>query len=292
MILETLVSLEPSESTRVGYWATHPYHRLNVKDYVDEFCGWQPMKELIELIPVGVQKSFFTSMFQTGGRALEVLLLKKNNFTVIPNEGIVVVKNMRLLKRYKKTDSYIDDEGHKRWHTARFKAFRKPFSIQLREPFTPILLRHLDSIKQPDAYLFPSPQGHSRRFNKAHPIINNIVPDVNGQVPYSPTWEYVNIRKINDLASEDLKERLGLMRPFMAYDPELKDKVKIADEIHLWLHWFRSQRASQLVADYNFDEMDLLGYFTWEDIKTALRYAKTGLKRLTEKQSKAQVSYT
>jgi len=286
LILETLTALEPSESAHVGYWATHPYHRLNVKDYVDEFCGWKALTDLINIIPVGIQRSFFCTMFQTGGRALEVLLLKKGNFTVMPDERIVKVSDMRLLKRYEKLDSYKDAEGKNRWHTQLLKKTRKTFTIQRREPFTPILERYLEGISQPDAYLFPSPYGHHRKFKKNHSLDKDLL-DVNGNIPYSVVWAYLNIREVNRRASRDLKERLGLMRPFKTKAGEI-----IADEIHLWLHWFRSQRASQLVNDYGFDEMDLLGYFTWDDLRTALRYAKKGWRGLTAKMNKAQVSYS
>jgi hypothetical protein len=271
-------------SARAGYWVEHEYHRLNVKDYVDEFCGWKAMTELINLIPIGIQRSFFVTMFQTGGRASEVLLLKKKNFTVMPSEGIVKVEDMRLLKRYEKLDSYVAD-GKKHWHTQILKKYRKPFTIQRREPCTSILERHLDSVKQPEAYLFPSPYNHHRKFREDHTLDASLL-DVNKQVPYTVVWAYLNIREVNRNASTDLKERLGLMRAF------LDEKGNpISDEIHLWLHWFRSQRASQLVNDYNFDEMDLLGYFSWEDIQTALRYAKKGWRGLTEKMKKAQVVY-
>lgn len=225
-------------------------------------------------------------MFQTGGRALEVLLLRKGNFEVIPNEGIVKVQRMRLLKRYKKLDSYKDEEtGKNRWHTQLLYKTRKTFTIQRREPFTPFLERYLERIKQPDAYLFPSPYGHTRRFKKNHKIDESLF-DVNKDVPYSIAWAYGNIRAVSARAPVSLKQRLGLMIPFVD-----ETGKKISDEIHLWLHWFRSQRASQLVNDYNFDAMDLLDYFSWIDIETAMRYAKKGWHSLTEKMSKAKVTY-
>jgi hypothetical protein len=77
------------------------------------------------------------------------------------------------------------------------------------------------------------------------------------------------------------------MRPFIN-----EKGVKISDEIHLWLHWFRSQRASQLVCDYSFEVMDLVNYFDWKDVETAIRYAKKGWRGLTEKMNNAHVQYT
>lgn len=43
-----------------------------------------------------------------------------------------------------------------------------------------------------------------------------------------------------------------------------------------WPHWYRSQRASQLVADYSFELLDLLDFFSWDKIDTALTYTRRG----------------
>jgi hypothetical protein len=217
-------------------------------------------------------------------------LLKKYNFTVLPDEGIVKVTQMRLLKRYEKLDGYVDAEGKNRWHTQKLVKFRKTFTIQRREPFTPILEECLKQVNGPEVHLLTSPYAHSRRYVKKHlpsQEVKTHAADVNGQVPYTPEWAYLNIREVNRRASRDLKERLGLMKPF------INDKgVKISDEIHLWLHWFRSQRASQLVNDYGFEVMDLVNYFDWKDVETAIRYAKKGWRGLTEKMNKAHVQYS
>jgi integrase len=177
------------QTERQGYWATHPYNRLNVEEYVEKFCGWQALTELINLIYDEKQKAFFVTMFQTGGRVTEVLLLKKYNFTVLPDEGIVKVTQMRLLKRYEKLDNYVDTEGKNRWHTQRLVKFRKTFTIQRREPFTLILENYLKQVNGPDVYLFASPYTHSRRYVKRHLPSEEVklhAEDVNGQVPYTP----------------------------------------------------------------------------------------------------------
>jgi hypothetical protein len=73
----------------------------------------------------------------------------------------------------------------------------------------------------------------------------------------SRSWAYKQIIFIDPILPEELKESLGLNPPFV------KEGVKVADKIHLWLHWFRSQRASQLVEDYGYELMDLLNWFSW-----------------------------
>jgi len=66
-------------SLKVGYWATNEYHRLNVKDFVEEFCGWNPLLDLMNHADSQRNKAFLTALFQTGGRTSEVLALQKQN---------------------------------------------------------------------------------------------------------------------------------------------------------------------------------------------------------------------
>lgn len=51
----------------------------------------------------------------------------------------------------------------------------------------------------------------------------------------------------------------------------------------MWPHWFRAQRASQLVADYGFEVMDLVDFFRWEKSDVALTYARRGWRGLASK---------
>lgn len=274
-----------------GWWAdheNHPYHRLNVEKYIDEFCGWHNLEKLISYIPDEMQKAYFVTLFQTGGRATETLLLTKEVFTVLPEDGVIKVKGMKMLKRYEKTDSYKDEQGKNHWVTEKdLSAVRKTFVIKRSEPFSPILERYLEGISNPEAYLFPSPQIHSRRYRKTHSVDESLL--VNGQFPYSRKWAYRVIRDVNDKLPQDLKEKLGLNQPFIV--SEFGKAVKISDKIHLWLHFFRSQKASQLVNDYGFEVMDLVGYFTWKDYETALRYAKKGWRGLLDKMNRANAVY-
>jgi hypothetical protein len=66
---------------------------------------------------------------------------------------------------------------------------------------------------------------------------------------------------------------------------------KISSTLHLWLHWFRSQRASQLVRDYGFEVIDLIKYFSWEKYETALHYAQKGWKDLASKMQARKITY-
>lgn len=290
VITETLAISEAPQ--KQGWWAdreNHPYHRLRVDTYIEEFCGWKALEELIKYIPEEIQKYFFVTMFQTGARASEALSLTKEVFTVLPKLGAIKVSGMKLLKKYEKTGSFVNEKGEKHWTTEKnLTAVRKTFVIKRSEPFTPILEKYLEGIRQPKAYLFPSPQSHSRKFTKLHTIDDSLF-DVNGDVPYSRVWAYQVIRNVNNNLPKDLKQKLGLLTPFRV--TENGKVVKIASEIHLWLHWFRSQKASQLVADYDFDDMALINYFTWLNIETAQRYAKMGWRKQLQKMNDAQADY-
>ena len=46
--------------------------------------------------------------------------------------------------------------------------------------------------------------------------------------------------------------------------------------VTVWNHWFRSQRASQMGAEYNMTENDMMEWFKVKDRNWARRYAKKG----------------
>jgi len=236
---------------RVGYWRLHQYKRLNVRDYVEGWVGWEPLLELCEYAKKLYgerEKSFIATAFLTGGRVSEVLGLRKSNFDIREDEGLIIVKNMKLFKRYKKVESYIDAKGRRRWITKRIEKTRKPFPILLSEPPTPTLLEWLETVPDENGLLFPSPYKPGE--------------------PLTRFWAYKLIRSLDEKIPEELRERLGLTS-----EPNL----------HLWLHWIRSLRACCLVAEYGFKLEDLLDYFGWRHLETATFYAKKGWRGLAEK---------
>ncbi len=232
------------------------YHRLNVYDYVLGFCGWEPIQELIKYAGSPRNEMYLTALIKTGGRAGEVLSLEKENFSINNREKYILVSNMKLEKRWKLIKN--PDGSVFRQH---IEAVRKPFSMLTDEPLSSELLEYIDNSKH--SQLFSSPY-------KAHD-------------PLTVSWGYKFIRRINDEIPRPLFNRLGLNIPF-------NDKVtgkKLSDTIHLWQHWFRSERASQLKAEYDFTEADLMEFFGWLDYKTALHYSKLGASNLAKKMRKA-----
>ncbi len=232
------------------------YHRLNVYDYVNEFCGWAALEELTKYAGSPRNELYLLGLIKTSGRATEVLCLEKENFNVIPKKKYILVQNMKLEKRWRKVK--LQDGSSVREH---MEAIRKPFPVLLKEPLSQELLEHLEASK--DGGLFVSPY-------KAHK-------------PLTRDWGYKLIRRINDDIPRSLFNRLGLNITF-------RDRVTqaaTADMIHLWQHWFRSKRASQLRAEYDFSEPDLMEFFGWLDYKTALHYSKLGASNLAKKMLKA-----
>ena len=51
----------------------------------------------------------------------------------------------------------------------------------------------------------------------------------------------------------------------------------------IYPHWLRSQRASQLALEYGFNVHDLVEFFGWKDLRTALHYSRKGWKGLAAK---------
>ena len=229
------------------------YHRLNVETYVKKFCGWEPLEEMLKYTERERDTFFFASLIKTGGRATEVLGLTKQNFII--DDSFVVVTNMQLEKHYMKIPKPLP--GQKT--TEKIYAIRNDFSMPIKEPLSKELIHGIELAKED--ILFPSP--YKRDTPK----------------PISRIRMYQLIRQLNDKLPAQLRKELGLTVPFMNHTRT----EKISNEIHLWLHWARSQRASQLAGEYNFSEGDLLEWFGWKDIKTATRYAHKGYAKLGAK---------
>ena len=47
----------------MSYWLNHKYYRLNVKDYVEEFCGWSALQQLIDVASTGRDQAFLSTLF-------------------------------------------------------------------------------------------------------------------------------------------------------------------------------------------------------------------------------------
>jgi site-specific recombinase XerD len=52
---------------------------------------------------------------------------------------------------------------------------------------------------------------------------------------------------------------------------------------NIFPHWFRAQRASQLALEYGFSVHDLIDFFSWKSLQTAIHYSRMGWKGLASK---------
>jgi len=209
------------------------YHRLNVYDYVNDFCGWNALAELNKYAKNPIQERYLLGLEKTGGRAGEVLALNMANFTIDKRKKILLVSNMKLEKRF---ITIKNPDGTKtRQH---IEAFRKPFPIPLKESLS---REFLESLLTCEGTLYPSTY-------KDHK-------------PLTVSWGYKFLRSLSDELPKTLKNQLGLNQPFR---DRLTGKI-LSDQIHLWQHWARAQRASQLRIEYGFNEADLMEFFGWLD---------------------------
>lgn len=157
-------------SPRVGYWATHEYHRRKVKeDILGElggFVGWDYMLDLCEKSPRRTS-SLIATTFETGGRIAEVVGNKhtnvrgliKRNFRDHPKKpNFIEVRGMEVQKLKEKIEGkWVRKVGHRN------------ISIRRDEPLVPLMLEWVEELKSPEDKLF----------------------DI------SPTWAYILLRRVD-----------------------------------------------------------------------------------------------
>jgi len=249
---------------RGWYWKVHgqEYQRASIKN-IKRFIGWNFLLDLIEecnntlyrLDQVELlrqrDKGLIAALFLTGGRIKEVVQLRKANFDFETGKhlGVVVVKGMKLVKRFEKIGEWMeftevlptnvmkrlykwDEKEHmyyrRRWRTEPLDVARDDFPIWLDDRLFPFFKEWFDSVED---YLFPA--GKIRKKSK---------------LPHLSTVRCYQIVR-------GLGGRLGT---------------------HLYDHWFRAQRASQLVKERKYNAEKLLRFFGWEKYETGLKYARLG----------------
>jgi len=236
---------------RLGFWRNHEYKRRAVSKDVTGFVGWKKIVELASQFKGSTKdrdRALYSATFLTGGRIGEVLLLRRDNFEVTSDE--VIVRRMRLFKRYEKTGEwfeYVDEKPENRlarlykWDREQEKYFRRryetktkieyrsDFSFPANEPLASILI---DWIERSDDYLFKGYKGDHLSYIRAYQIFR---------------------------------------------------QVKIDENTHLYPHWLRAQRASCIISFYGFKMEEMMEWMGWEELSTARMYAKFGLKTLTSK---------
>lgn len=262
------------EALKTNYYSKpHPF--------LDPAYREQRRREICQM-----DQALLATSFLLGGRISEVLMAHIENFTF--EDQFIVVKGLPTLKRFKKTatsteildrpeSGQIIPKGYtwsstygayvkNVWVTEAKLEEREDFCIGLWEPYVNILLEWIrEATKKPPGeggykWLFPSPLSPEREESKGIQGWIKEKFNLESRAWYSPERAYTKVRTIG--------ERLGL---------------------HIYDHWFRSQRASMLSKYYHFDERLLNRYFSWAGSWTssgksmASHYARTSIDELMEK---------
>lgn len=268
-----------------------PKVRRKVED-LPGFCGWRYLLELTDrsmeteyyasqkakskVKELGINdidsliqemrerdRALISTSFCTGGRISEVLMLRKENFSIDKQKGALLVRDMPLIKRYKKITTKLDVvkvEGdndfiaptpkHKwshelgawirpRWVTEPVIKTRLEFPIPLWEPLVEFILDWLDSVED---WLFESHREAKRSSEEEQPGVGLWMEErfgIKHRKWISPSWAYRIVRN-------------------------LSWGNKILGRKGVWNHWFRSMRSSQLRSEYEFDEDHINRFLGWE----------------------------
>jgi hypothetical protein len=223
---------------------------------VDAFCGWPFLLDLVKTASTGMMQALLAALFETGGRISEVVApggLRRRNIDLTLHPGVVVVKQMPLLKRFEKvgTTAKWKCVGHcnRRWSKkpdpSEFQEHKikkyagwvtktildhRTFPFRRDEPLAPYFISWVERVKNPNSLLFPI--NRSAVFVR----VRNIGIKLNQSIPLS------------NIPSTEL------------YD-----------------HWFRSERASQLAFDYGFQKEDLDEFFDWKERRPSMSSKYAGL---------------
>lgn len=117
---------------------------------MEEFVGWEILKEIVSSVRER-DGAFATIAFGTGGRVSEVRMLHRNNF-ILTNPKVVLVKRMRVLKRFHRE---VDPKTKKK-KIVLDTVYRKTFPIRRDEPLTELMVQW---IKKQNEWLFPTNRG-------------------------------------------------------------------------------------------------------------------------------------
>lgn len=219
---------------------------------VDQFCGWEFLKEMYEMTKTKRTKDLIVGGFLTGGRiAKEILMLESTHFDFNIDPDVVLVRAMPVSKRYEKIREQIKwkCQGHCKM---RWGSRQRP-----REP----------NQNERDRHEIVDYSGWVTRLKTSY-----------RSFPFPKTEMFV------DRLKQITQAKTGRLYDF-GYSTAYNELTAIGKELGTWIptHWFRAQRASQLALEYDFGVQELSEFFDWKDYRTALIYARKGYKGLAKK---------
>ena len=231
---------------------TRPRRELTrIKRDIRGWIGWDYIEECANRCedPLAVYL-----LFETGGRATEVLALSRENFADMG--AYYEVREMPVFKKYNVVQSYRLPNGKVLWETELVTEFRT-FPILKSEPLAKAMW---DEIQDKNGRLLVFRRPPTVVWDGNEPIV------VEGRPWHDQYWQlYKVIAKIDPP------------------DSPLAPRDKRGKKKNLYPHWFRGMRAAQLRVEYGLTADDLMEFFRWEDPEMALYYTSLTSYELAEK---------
>lgn len=226
---------------QAGYWATHPYTKASVLT-IEEFDGWDFMLRLVE------------ECRNTPYKAPAILTEEAARAHVAK----LIRRDQALIATLFETGGRVSEVVQLRRHN--FKISRRWIRVTG--------MRVLKRFRKVGEYVDAS--GRKRWITEPIYVTRGrfSIPIDEPLVPYMLDW----IREADDYlfpSPAPSREHLSRVRAYQIVRAVGKRLGR-----HIWPHYFRSQRASQLAEDYEFTLHEQIRFFSWKNLATADRYAK------------------
>ncbi len=222
-----------------------------IKRDIRGWIGWDFIEECAKR---SKDPALVMAIFQTGGRATEVLELTRGHFADMG--PYYEVRAMPVFKKYDVIGKYVDEEGKERWETELVTEYRT-FPILKSEPLAEPLWK---SIKDREGKLFEFRTLPAVTWKDDKPITTE------GELWADQYWQlYKTVAEINVPES-----------PLAPMDSGGEQK-------NIYPHWLRGMRAAQMRVEYAMTADDLMEFFRWEDPEMALYYTSLTSYELADK---------
>ena len=171
------------------------FKRVSISKDVQDFCGWNFLLEIMDACRTSFEKALIATLFESGCRVSELLMLKKHNFLLDIHPELIVVDGAPVLKKYKKVDEVPDPKrkSGKRWITQHVVKYRT-FPIKRSEPLVEPMLDWMEKVR--GEKLFPQFDKVKNKRHKVLHIIRGIGSRIKReripftQVPPSKLWPH------------------------------------------------------------------------------------------------------
>lgn len=225
--LQSMFAQLDGQKTMEGYYVTH------VTD-IDKQTGEERKREVTQVFKIDCRMTecLIALLWIFGRRIMEILMLKRKHVRI---EGDSLVVQFRTLKRRKADPKELYEKA-----------------ITLSHPYVPYILEYIETIKNPDAYLFP---GHS----KPRKFVSKAKLPKTGELK---TYSYVRTEE-------------GFMSPQKAW------KILKFLNPESYCHLFRHTLAT-MIARKGYNEDQLMAWFDWSTSQVAHGYVAKGKKMVED----------